>query len=156
VIVSQKERVKLIVVGSGNQEPYRQLASSLNINSKVVFVGSVDSRTLRELYSACDLFVSPSYLEGFGITLLEAMASGKPVVAMKVGGIPEVIKDGIHGKLVSHTDSNELAQAILDLARDQTLAKTIGRENSIFAKNYSWHANAKLTEQVYKNLLDSF
>jgi glycosyltransferase involved in cell wall biosynthesis len=155
-LVSLEIKSKLVIVGSGKQDPYRRLCESLHIASHVVFVGSVDSTKLRRIYGACDLYVSSAYLEGFGITILEAMASEKPVVAMKVGGIPEVIKDGVHGKLVSHRDCSELAKAILELARDRDLAKSIGRKNRIFVKkSYDWSNNVKMTDQVYKDLLDS-
>lgn len=152
-LVSRSERAKLIVVGSGRQAPYRQLAESLSIGKKVVFVGSVDDATLRRIYGACDLFASSSYLEGFGITLLEAMASEKPVVAMNAGGIGEVIKDGVHGKLVSNMNCKELADAILHFAQNRESIRAIGMQNRRYVmENFSWSKSAKLTEKLYESL----
>jgi len=152
-LVSKSERSKLIVVGSGKQALYRRLAASLNIENRVIFTGVIDSATLREMYGICDLFVSSSYLEGFGITLLEAMASEKPVVAMNVGGISEVVKDGVHGKLVSNMNCNELADAILYFAENRKSARRIGKQNRRYViENFSWSRNAKLTEKLYESL----
>lgn len=152
-LVSQKLNARLIIVGAGKQEPFRQIAHSLGIDSRVSFLGFVDNLTLRRIYSACDLLVSSSYLEGFGITLLEAMASEKPVVALNVGGIGEIVKDGINGRLVRNRNHEELAKAILQFAENPELSKSIGRQNREYVKQeFSWDKNAKLTEQLYESL----
>jgi glycosyltransferase involved in cell wall biosynthesis len=152
-LVLKKEKARLIVVGSGKQDSYRQLASSLNIGSNVVFVGYLGDLTLRKMYCACDLFVSSSYLEGFGMTLLEAMASAKPVVALNVGGISDVVKDNVNGKLVTNIDYHELADAILYFARDRNQSKKIGMQNRRYVvANFSWRKCASLTEELYNIL----
>lgn len=152
-LVSQEEKARLIIVGSGEQGPFRQLANSLGIDTRVTFLGSIDDLALKRVYGACDLFVSSSYLEGFGLVLLEAMASGKPIVALDVGGIKEVVKDGVHGKLISCPDSSELADAMMHFAKNRELAERIGKRNRTYVmESFSWTRTAKLTEHLYENL----
>ena len=79
--VIEKVDARLVIVGSGIQKNYRNLAHSLGISDKIVFLGYVNNDYLKLLYSTCDVFVLPSRLEGLGIVLLEAMAAGKPIVA---------------------------------------------------------------------------
>ena len=149
--VIRETQARLVLAGSGNHSFYRDLAQSLGIPDKVIFLGFVPEETLRLLYSSCDLFVLPSRLEGFGLVALEAMAAGKPVVATKVGSIPELIKAGQNGLLVQPGDENELAQAIIQLLSDSSLASSIGRNNLRIAKShYSWQSTAQKTEQLYR------
>lgn len=148
------KKSKLVIVGSGKQEPFRRLANSIHISKQVIFTNFIDDVTLRTLYSACDLFVSPSFIEGLGITLLEAMAAGKPVVAPNVGGIPEVVKDNLQGKLVYQRRCDELAEAMAFFMENPDASRRIGRQNREYVtKNFSWERNAKLTEEIYKSLV---
>lgn len=149
-----KMEVKLVLAGSGNQRDYQQLAQSLGISDKTVFLGHVSDNTLRLLYSSCDLFVLPSRLEGLGIVILEAMASGKPVVATNVGGIPELVKSGQNGILVEAGEEGKLASAIVKVLSDNSLPKTIGGNNMKKAQeHYSWEAAARKAERLYNDLI---
>ncbi len=144
----------LVVVGSGAQRPYKELASSLGIMNRVVFTGYVDELSLRKLYSICDVFASSSRLEGFGLTLVEAMAAGKPIVATKVGGIPEIVKSGENGILVEVNDSDGLANGIYTYLRDKKLSKNVGTRNVKYVKErFIWEKSAKEMERVYRQLV---
>jgi glycosyltransferase involved in cell wall biosynthesis len=81
-----------------------------------------------DLLHALDLYVQPSLLEGFGLSALEAMAAGKAVVASRVGGLPEVVSDGVTGILVPPSDPAALASAILSLLQDPARSARLGRE----------------------------
>lgn len=152
--VLAKVEVKLVLVGSGNQRDYRQLAQSLGVSDKAIFLGRVPDNTLRLLYSSCDLFVLPSRLEGLGIVILEAMAAGKPIVATNVGGIPELIESGQNGILVEADEEGKLASAIIKVLSDKSLAKTIGGNNMKKARErYSWEVAARKAEHVYNELI---
>ena len=83
------------------------------------------SRTL-DLYAACDIFVLPSHGEGMPMALLEAMAAGRPVVATRVGGVPDVVRDGMEGRLVPPHDSAALAAALTDLLADAAARERMG------------------------------
>ncbi len=147
-IVTSETDAILVVAGSGNQKPYKDLSSGLSIANRVEFTGFVDDVTLRKLYSICDVYVCPSRLEGFGLTILDAMAAGKPVVATNAGGIPEVVEPGQNGFLVQSNDENELALAITHLLGDGLQAKTMGENN----RKYSWEIAAHKTAVVYAQL----
>ena len=116
-----------LIVGEGDDE-YRtkllNLLRNLDLNPVVTFAG-FQSNVL-EYMADCDVVVLPSILEGFGIVLLEGMAMGKPVVASKVGGIPEAVEDGVTGILVPPAHSRMLAEALVLLLKDSTLRQSMG------------------------------
>ena len=152
-LIKEKE-AKLIIVGSGNQKYYRGLAQSLGVSDNTIFLGHVPDDTLRLLFSTCDLFVLPSRLEGLGIVILEAMAAGKPVVATNVGGIPELIESGQNGILIESNNEDELSSAIIHIASDESLAKTIGGNNVRKVREcYSWEVAAQKVERLYNELI---
>jgi glycosyltransferase involved in cell wall biosynthesis len=87
--------------------------------------------------------------EGFGLTLLEANASGRSCIASNTGGIPEVIRDGYNGRLVSPNDPKALAQGILSLARDDDATRRMGENGRRFALAHDWIRVAEKTENIY-------
>jgi glycosyltransferase involved in cell wall biosynthesis len=115
----------LVLVGDGeNVEDVRALAIEAGVSSSVRFMGQ---RTdARELLHGLDVFVHPSYNEPFGLSALEAQATGLPVVAFAQGGIPEIVCDQRTGLLVEPGDIDALATAMTRLARDVRLRKTLG------------------------------
>lgn len=116
----------LLVIGEGSQcEPLQRLAAELRIAHRVVFTGRRDD--VPAVTAALDVAVLPSYREAQGLSILEAMALSRPVVASNVGGIPEVIEDGVSGLLVEPHDAEGLAEAISRLLLDHQLADMIGR-----------------------------
>jgi len=154
-ITLSKIDVNLLVVGSGNQESFKHLLFSLGIEKNVIFTDYVDDQTLRIFYSMCDIYVIPSKLEGFGLTILDAMAAGKPIVATKVGAIPEIIKDKDNGILVDINDIEGMSSAICTFLQDRMLALNIGVRNAIYVNEFfNWEKNANETEKVYYQLVD--
>ncbi len=116
----------LLIVGEGSRKAeLEQLAATLRIAHRVVFTGRRDD--VPEVTAALDVAVLPSYREAQGLSILEAMALSRPVVASRVGGIPEVIQDGVSGLLVAPHDPEALAAAIVRLLKDHPLADMIGR-----------------------------
>jgi len=96
------------------------------------------------------VFVRPSTLEGMPLTVLEAMASGLPVIATPVGGTPELIEDGINGYLVPVDDHVALANSIVRLLDDPLMGKSMGqRGRELVEANHTWDAMAVQTERVY-------
>lgn len=116
----------LLVIGEGSQcEPLQRLAAELRIAHRVVFTGRRDD--VPAVTAALDVAVLPSYREAQGLSILEAMALSRPVVASNVGGIPEVIEDGVSGLLVEPHDADGLARAISRLLVDHQFADMVGR-----------------------------
>jgi glycosyltransferase involved in cell wall biosynthesis len=116
----------LLVIGEGSRrEALEQQAYDLRIGHRVVFTGRRDD--VPAVTAALDVAVLPSYREAQGLSILEAMALSRPVVASNVGGIPEMIEDGVTGLLVPPADPAALAEAISRLLLDHPYADTIGR-----------------------------
>jgi glycosyltransferase involved in cell wall biosynthesis len=116
----------LLVVGEGSeQDSLEAQADILGISGRVVFTGRRED--VPAVTAALDVSVLPSYREAQGLSVLEAMALSRPVVASAVGGIPEMIEDGISGLLVPPHDCEALATAIVRLLTDHPLADTIAR-----------------------------
>jgi glycosyltransferase involved in cell wall biosynthesis len=117
----------LLVVGEGSQrQALEQQARDLRIAHRVVFTGRRDD--VPAVTAALDVAVLPSYREAQGLTILEAMALARPVVASNVGGIPEMIEDGVTGLLVEPHDAVALSAAIVRLLTDHPLADTLARQ----------------------------
>lgn len=121
------EDVRLVVVGDGVEaERLQLLASMLGIGARTEFLGLRDD--VAELLRDADVFVHPAvWAEAFGLTIVEAMASGCPVVASHVGAIPELVEDGVSGLLVPLGDEVALADALRRLLRDPAAQARLGR-----------------------------
>jgi len=147
---------RLVIVGAGQLETeYRQLVSRHGLTSCVIFAGNVSDDELPKYYACSHLLALPSKdrSEGFGLTILEANATGKPAIGTTVGGIPSVIRDGYNGLLVPPNDHNALAQTIKKALSDDDLLKRMGRNGRAFAEQHDWSIVAEQTENVYKRAL---
>jgi len=154
-IVKEVPDAYLVMAGKGRMESkIRQLARELAINDLITFPGFVRESEKPLYFKAADVFVLPSYDEIFGIVNLEAMACETPVVATRVGGIPEIVKDGENGLLVPPKDPDALADAIIYLLENEDVRKKMGKNAREKVKNYSWERIAEMTEEVYKSLIE--
>ena len=128
---------RLVVVGGGSREPdeavtpeigrLRRLAQSLGVATQVQFAGRRERDELRDWYLAADVFVTTPWYEPFGITPLEAMACGTPVIGSAVGGVRHTVLDGVTGYLVPPRDPVRLATRLRELQRNPQLAAALGR-----------------------------
>lgn len=154
--VLENTEVTLLIVGKGDQSEARKLIDYLGISNNVIFSGFADDNFLKACYSLCTIYVCSSKLEGFGLTLIEAMSAGKPVIATNVGAIPEIIVNGVNGALVESGDIDGMCKAICILLKDQKLADNIGRKNAQYiVGKFSWGANAQQLLDIYNDLLVS-
>jgi glycosyltransferase involved in cell wall biosynthesis len=146
-------KVKLLVTGEGEEENnLKKLVKSLDLTNKVIFAGL--SSDIEGILPIAELFILPSLWEGLPNVLLEAMAAGKPVVATKVGGIPEIVVHGETGILVPPRDTDALAIAIIDLLQNKLKAKNMGEAGRIRAgKRFSIYKMIEKTENLYQELL---
>lgn len=123
-MVELDERIKLVVVGDGSLEQYKEMSRELGIDARSFFLGRRED--VLQVLAGCDVFVFPTLHENLSISLLEACASGLPVVATDVGGNPEVIDDGVEGYLVPAGDSGALTEAIQNMAGNKELMRRMG------------------------------
>ena len=148
--------VKLVFVGSGEiRKKLERMCKKIGIEKNVKFTGFVGDILKKALYyKSADVFVLPSFLEIFGIVNLEAMACSVPIVASKVGGIPDVVKDGENGLLVPPKDSEALADAIIYLLENEDIREKMGKNGRTKVENYSWDKMAEETEKIYEEVLE--
>jgi glycosyltransferase involved in cell wall biosynthesis len=107
------------------------------MDDKVVFLSSVDQSTLIEWYCRTDVAVVPSILyESFSYTCAQAMAAGLPLVASRIGGIPETVHDEVSGLLVAPGDAEGLARAVIRLAQNSSLRRRIGQAGRAKARQH--------------------
>jgi glycosyltransferase involved in cell wall biosynthesis len=146
-------KIKYLVAGEGPVR--RQLEDRvkvLNLEDEVRFCGFVSDAP--GILSQIDIFILPSLYEGLGVAVLEAMAAGKPVIASRVGGLPELIADGETGLLVAPKNTEGLAQAIARLAGEKSLAREMGRRGAERARaSFSLEKMASQNEAYYYELV---
>ena len=117
----------------------------------VHFLGRVSEQQLRAFYNAADLFVFPSLYEGFGLPIIEAMACDTPVTCSREASLPEVA--GEAAAYFDATDSNDIAATIIELLNDTARREKLREYGLQRASQFTWERTAKLTLQVYKQVL---
>jgi len=146
----------LSIVGSGDMRRYYEdLAKSLRISDRVSFYDRVNDDELANYYQKSDVLVLPSINTGeaFGLVLLEAMASCRPVIASDLPGVRSVFTDGKEGYLVKPGNSDDLAEKITRILGDDNLAKRMGQAGRKTAEEkYSWNKSAADLLEIYKGL----
>jgi glycosyltransferase involved in cell wall biosynthesis len=127
---------QLVLAGDGEEEAaLKELADSFNLHDQVRFLGSLTAAELAERYRLSDVVVLPSRAEGLGLTLIEAMFCGAPVVGTRSGGISDVINDGVTGLLVPAGDAQSLAEAIARIICEPDLAQCLGSAGQAFVRH---------------------
>lgn len=154
IVHRELPEVKLTLVGDGEErDRLEHLTDNLGIRECVEFVGAVPHERVQDCMVHADVLVLPSLSEGFPVTILEAMAIGLPVIATRVGGVPEIIENNVNGYLVETENPQEIAEALLTLLRDEQLRKCISGNNRKKAENYQWDKVAATLEEIYQNTL---
>ena len=154
-IKRQFPNFRLIIVGPGTRlrPGYQKLVEDLSL-SDVVFTGLVSNAELAQYYRSADIFCAPATGgESFGIVLLEAMATGKPVVATNIEGYASVLTHGEDGLLVSPRDEEALAHTLLSLIGDEALRHQMGDKGKSKAEKYSWGHVSQQVMDYYTSLL---
>lgn len=149
---SVSDRVKLVAVGSGDREAFGERARRLGVGNRLVFTGH--TREVEKLYRAADLFVIPTLYEPFGLVILEAMATGLPVLASRLAGASELIVAGENGALLEQpTSSDEIAREIAKLVASDGLRGKLGSAALRTATARSWDQVAEEYAEVIAPLL---
>lgn len=150
----------LTIAGDGPlRGELQQQATSLGLGTTVRFLGPLSPTDVATHMASADLFVGPSVVDAFGdteaqgVVFVEAMASGCPVISTTVGGIPDVIIDGEHGRLVPPRDASALAAAIAELLDAPDSARRRAEAGLARARRYEWSTIAGQFESLYADLL---
>jgi D-inositol-3-phosphate glycosyltransferase len=158
LLESDVECTVLIVGGDDSTESrvteLRDLARERGIEHRVAFVGAVDHATLPLYYNAADVCVVPSHYESFGLVAIEAMASGVPVVASRVGGLTGTVKDGETGYLIPWLCPEPFAERIELLLENEPLRHNLGEAAREAMTRYRWENVASAVLQLYDSLTD--
>jgi UDP-glucose:(heptosyl)LPS alpha-1,3-glucosyltransferase len=121
----QDSRLKLLVVGKGNYNYYRQMAKKSGIEKDVIFVGTTNE--IEKFYASSDIFILPSFYDPFSNACLEAMASGLPVITTRNTGASEIIEDGKEGFILDDPSNVEEMASKIGLLMDQNLREAFGK-----------------------------
>nr|WP_321352418.1 glycosyltransferase family 4 protein [uncultured Methanoregula sp.] len=146
--------VRLLLVGDGSERFFLEnLTSIFGLSDCVDFIGKVPHEKIADYMNRSDIFVLPSISESFGMVNLEAMACGLPIVASRVGGIPDIVLDNVNGYLVEPKNSEAIAEKILLLLRNDQQRQEISETNRKKAKQYEWWTIIDKIEKIYLKIL---
>lgn len=157
-VVQAYPDVLFVIVGAdgvheeGYTDAMATLTVEMGVSDRFLFLGKRDD--IPEVMNGCDLLLVPSRIEPFGKVIIEAMSCGKCVIASAVGGIPEIIKDGLNGRLVPAEDVEALQNTILELLRDEELRNKLaknGRQTAL--EKFSIDALVSKTQALYARSL---
>ncbi len=152
-VAEELPEARLRIAGKGKLKPVlRSMSKAIGIEEKVDFLGYVPGEMMNALFSSADIFVLPSsFGESFGIVLLEAMASGTPVIGTRVGGIEEILGKGKYGLLVPPSEPEELAGAMLDLMGDKEKRSILSKRSlKMVRSKYDWRVVSERVMELYE------
>lgn len=155
LLKQQGHRLTYLFAGDGSEkERLKRIAVQLGLQEEVIFLGFVSD--IPSFLAKVGIFVLPSLYEGLGVSVLEAMAAGKPVVASGVGGLPEVVEDRVTGLLVPPGDSWALARAISTLVSEKGLMREMGDKGcQRIQRHFTMQQMAEKNEDYYYQLLQA-
>jgi glycosyltransferase involved in cell wall biosynthesis len=156
-VIAKEPSIRFLLVG-GEEVPgeYDQVASVMkdsNLSEFVKMTGEVVRDDVPYFLAMADIFILPSYIEGMPMSIIEAMQLGKPIIASKVGGIPEMIEDGVSGLLIDPGDPNGIAHAVLTLFSSPELRNKLGSKAAeAFAEKFEFSTGIKQIRSVYSSM----
>jgi glycosyltransferase involved in cell wall biosynthesis len=153
LISNYKNNIKLVIAGKRGKsyEIYKNRAEELHISDKVLFPGFILMEHLPYIYNAAQLFVYPSFYEGFGLPPIEAMSCGIPVIASNVTSVPEVV--GESGLLINPKNIDDLCTSMLNVLLDENLRKKLIKSGITNASNLNWEKTASNTIYAYNRII---
>lgn len=147
--------IKLRLIGPdwGDLSRLEEMARKLAVETRVEYLGPLPRRELVRKMHEANVFVLPSRFEPFGISLLEAMASEIPVVASRVGGVPEIVQEGVTGLLFEPENDESLSDRVEQVLTNESYGSELARNAFSSLHKYSWRTIAKRTLKVYRETL---
>lgn len=149
-LIEAVPQARLAIVGDG---PERAALEKLFAGTNTTFMGYMTGEPLLQAYASADVFVFPSALETFGLVVVEAMAAGLPVVASRVGGIPDVVEEGVTGYTFNVGDSDMLIDGVRKIITSRERIEEMGRSARAYAETKSWPAMMDEVIDVYARLI---
>lgn len=151
-VIQVVPNARLLITGDGIERPaIEQQAVALGLKDYIILTGHRDD--VAELLQTMDIFVLPSLNEGMGRVILEAMVFAKPVIASRIGGVPEIVQDEKNGLLVRPAQSGELADAMIQLGTNSILARQLGEHGKACVRDmFSLDIMVRKIEQLYDDL----
>lgn len=157
IVNKTNPEIEFFIAGEGIlRKTISEMITRFRMESSIKLLGQIWNRQdIVNLYQSSHIFVLPSYHEGLPTVVLEAMAAGLPVIATKVGGVPDLIQDGLNGLLILPGEVNKLAEKILYLAEDRILRNKIGKTaKDTIEANYTWDQISDLHINHYRGLVN--
>lgn len=153
-------RMKLLIVGTGIEETnLKNLVSRLKLENDTVFTGYIDPDKVHDYHNMLNISVSVSIdnSESFGVAVLEASACGKPVIVSKVGGLPEVVEDGVTGVVVNPMDVDALVDALCLMIENPEMRIRMGNNGRMrVLQSYNWKDSVNQMVSIYQSLTQKF
>lgn len=154
IVIKKLPTSRLTITGSGTElQTLENLVSELGLQDSVIFTGRVNNNEMAELYQNSDVMVNPSLVDNMPISVLEALASGVPVVSTNVGGVPYMVEHGKTALLVPVQDPSAMAEAILMILTNPDKAQQIRSAGLNVVQNYTWKKVRNQLISVYENVL---
>jgi glycosyltransferase involved in cell wall biosynthesis len=155
--IHQKDKtIQFLIVGDGPHKPVlRKMISDFHLDDCVRLIGHIsDLSQLLEFYRKAKIFIMPSHHEGLPTVVLEAMASGCPVIATKVGGIPDIIIQGENGVMVKPGSSTQLSESIMSIIYDDLLLQSLAqRARQTIEERFTWEIVGSRFIDLYNNMI---
>jgi N-acetyl-alpha-D-glucosaminyl L-malate synthase BshA len=146
--------IHTVIIGDGpDRERLESLTHQLHISSYVTFKGQIQNEQIPYYLRVSDVFVLPSLSEGFPVVLLEAMASGLPIVTTNVGGVPEIVRDRENGFIIEPKNAKEIADRVLCILKSEEITKRLSNNNKHRARDFGWELIVDDLEKIYSSCL---
>lgn len=146
-------KIRFRIGGIGNLQKLNSIVEKYGLQEIVEYLGWIDPAGKEQLLESTDLFVHPSRAESFGISILEAMDFGLPIITTNVGGIPDLVSDGVNGVVVAPGDKPRIREAIIKLINDPLLRSELGANSKLAAKKFYFPSIERQLKDVYQSLL---
>lgn len=153
-VVSRTDFVKFIIAGYGPSANYIKQIKEKYKKRLNTFLGYISDKDLPYLYNACDIYVLPSHVEGMPLSVMEAMACGKPVIVTSVGDMPFIVKNGVNGIVIPPGNAELLANGIIYLAKNKELRNLMAELNLRKMAKYDWDKISNRYYSLYAEMLD--
>lgn len=154
--IQNNPNIRLSIAGHGElTEHLKRMVKYRELDSQITFTGYIPNYRMYQFIQEHDIMVMPSLREAFGVAALETGACGRPVIATRVGGIPEVVLNGRTGILVPPDDVDALATAITAMAADTAMRQGMGQAAYEYVRdNYAWNKSLDMMTSLYERLID--